>query len=489
MGEDEKASKIEEEIGGLSREAMAELIRRVQTGAIAPPLTGATIATTGAAIATGNATAIGSAGTVNFHVQPTLPEGDPERSYLQRVLRETDDLPLEGVDPEAKANPNLRVRLRAIYTGLTVTGYRPEVPEKLDPKALEREKSRTISALEALGREGRLVLLGQPGGGKSTFVNFVAHCLAGELLKDLEANLETLCSPLPKDDGSDGKEPQPFGLSGLLPLRIVLRDFAASGRVRGKEGDLWQYLEEKLAKVPAPEEGDLLLRRLKKGDVLVMLDGLDEVPEPQKLRRKLVDSILAFERSFPGCRYVVTSRIDPYRNQGWELPGFRVAELAPFSGGQIRAFLRRWYEHAAALRPNRFPETPAVRASWLERAIFRTRNLRELAGRPLLLTLMAAVHAWRGKLPDDRQQLYEEMVELLLARWEDRFERGPDQKRLLGRLELADMAGCSQEELRHELEALAYAAHANQENAEGTADIRAGDLLAASHRVARTERG
>lgn len=85
MGEDEKASKIEKEIGGLSPEAWAEVIRRHQAG-MAPPLTASTIATTGAAIATGNGTAFGTVGTVIFHVQPTLPDGEPERSYLQRVF-------------------------------------------------------------------------------------------------------------------------------------------------------------------------------------------------------------------------------------------------------------------------------------------------------------------------------------------------------------------------------------------------------------------
>ena len=134
------------------------------------------------------------------------------------------------------------------------------------------------------------------------------------------------------------------------------------------------------------------------------VSGLDEVPEPQKLRRRLVDSILAFERSFPGCRYVVTSRIDPYRNQGWELPGFRVAEL--------------------------------------------------------------------------------------------------DQKRLVGRPEVEDLAGCSQEELRHTLEALACRDPPNKPAAGTVFESRrkyGGDLFAsgldADRAVARqggekaTERG
>jgi hypothetical protein len=71
-------------------------------------------------------------------------------------------------------------------------------------------------------------LLGDPGSGKSTFVNFVALCLAGEWLGDAHANLSLLTTPLPKDDGEDEEQPQPWDHETILPVRVVLRDLAAS---------------------------------------------------------------------------------------------------------------------------------------------------------------------------------------------------------------------------------------------------------------------
>ena len=172
------------------------------------------------------------------------PGSDPEalcRSYLSRLKGQTRLLPLGGVDPRAaREEGGSDVPLAAVYTALLtrqmeadeVYGGIPKggLPRGAAPRGgLPGDEARAFSALEVLNREKYLVLLGEPGSGKSTFVNFVALCLAGQHLGDAQANLAALTTPLPepRSDREETPRPQPWDYGALLPVRVVLRDFVA----------------------------------------------------------------------------------------------------------------------------------------------------------------------------------------------------------------------------------------------------------------------
>jgi hypothetical protein len=416
-------------------------------------------------------------------------------SYLNHLFTQLRKLALSGVDPELANDPKAQMDLDAVYTALLTRELRREEVSEEDhlgeggPLGREGEP---LSALEQLDRHERLVLLGEPGSGKSTFVGFVALCMAGELLGREDANLAILTSPLPDDKGHSQKELQLWRHGPILPVRVVLRDFAAAGLPKQgtKAGarHLLDFLRAELERSGLGGFADDLEAELRNDGGLLLLDGLDEVPEAEARRVQLRDVVRDFAGAFPECRILVTSRIYAYQNQDWNLGAeFQEATLAPFSRGQIRRFVVRWYDEVARRR-GLTPGDARGKAALLEQAILSNDRLLSLAERPLLLTLMASLHAWRGgTLPEKRESLYAAAVDLLLAHWErQRVVQGADGMPVVIQRSLTEWLKVSQDRLRSALDQLAFRAHAEQESAEGTADISEGDLLAALARVSGT---
>ncbi len=355
----------------------------------------------------------------NYQAPPDPSKPDPDqlrRAYLNWVYGQSDMLSLSGVDPNAKSG-EAHLSLGAVYTALlTMT---PEdhdrwllSEEDAQPKArLTEREGRRLSAIELLNRHQHLVLLGDPGSGKSTLVNFVALCLAGEGLQKAAANVQLLTAPLPVEDedaDADEREQQPWQHGALLPVRVVLRDFAARGlpapTVKATADHLWRFI---CAELPGDVLGDyapLLRNELQKQGGLLLLDGLDEVPDADQRRDQIKQAVEEFMALFPQCRILVTSRTYAYQQQEWRLRGFTETLLAPFTDSQIRHFVDRWYAHIATVRALDRKDAQG-RAELLKRAIFAGDRLHELAERPLLLTLTASIHAWRGgTLPDRREE-------------------------------------------------------------------------------------
>ena len=411
-------------------------------------------------------------------------------SYLSRLYRETASLSLAGIDPAAAGDGDAGLSLDAVYTALLTLWPREDRRKDAPPPLYEFLPP--LSALEQLNRHPRLVLLGDPGSGKSTFVNFVALCLAGEALGPPHAGLDLLRAPLPDEDGDDEEEPQPWDQGVLLPVRVVLRDFAVQGLPepgeRATADHLWKFIAGTLAEASLGGCSDFVYKHLQEKGGLILLDGLDEVPEAERRREQIRQAVEDFVKSFSKCRVLLTSRTYAYQSQGWKLKGFAEAVLAPFSDGQIDRFVTRWYAHSAAV--GKLAKADAEgKAEHLRQAIFGREHLRELAGRPLLLTLMACLHAWRGAdLPEKREELYAATVDLLLDRWESRQVRHDRTtgKPVVLQPTLTQYLEAGKDKVRQVLEELAFDVHSAQGGRPGTADVAEGDLVARLMRLRRT---
>lgn len=362
--------------------------------------------------------------------------------------------------------------MSAVYTALLTNSPQQEAQpvSQIEDEASSESENRA-SALAMLNSHPRLVLLGRPGTGKSSFVRFVARCLCAEILHPNSRWLESLKAPLQTNSKKE-LNPQPWQQGKLLPVIITLREFATSAQfpANGEKGTakhLADFITAKLRSYNCEAFAPHLLDEMRDlaGRCLLMLDGLDEVPDADRKRQQLKDVIQECVKAFPGCcRILVTSR--PYAYSTWALEGFDQATLAPFTDIQIDVFIERWYRHIAPKR-KLSPAVEVERATHLQQVIRDNERLREFARNPLLLTLMASLHAARGgDLPEKRAELYKDAVDLLLKNWE--ADKG-----------LKDLLGIKLDDLRIALCKLAYEVHVSQPVGLHTADIPLEKLIIA----------
>ena len=154
--------------------------------------------------------------------------------YLQWLFAKVTDVPLADIDPHiadmVMDNPDLRLTLDAIYTTLlTISTEQAAQPELAARRTGERQA--LVPALAQLDRHQYLVLLGDPGSGKSTFVNFVTMCLAGALLNHPAINLDFMNTPFLETDEdeileTDGDEKSCAACLASWGLIACARDLA-----------------------------------------------------------------------------------------------------------------------------------------------------------------------------------------------------------------------------------------------------------------------
>ncbi|MCA9998442.1 MAG: hypothetical protein KDE56_21920, partial [Anaerolineales bacterium] len=167
------------------------------------------------------------------------------------------------------------------------------------------------------------------------------------------------------------------------------------------------------AGVPRP----WLQQQLAAGRCLVLLDGLDEVADPQ-MRRLVVAWVERQMVIYGGNRFIVTSRPFGYRTN--PLGGVTVLGVQPFSRAQVSRFVHNWYRANEVMSSQKDDPGVAMKAQEgaedLLRRLNETPTLLELAVNPLLLTMIATVHRYRSSLPGRRVELYAEICEVFLGK-------------------------------------------------------------------------
>lgn len=260
------------------------------------------------------------------------------------------------------------------YIGLGVSGEQPPaLPGEPGPHRT------TLRADQALGAAERVLLRGPAGSGKSTLLQWLALNAARR---------------------AEG----PWALS--VPFVLRLRSFTTSEALPLPE----EFL--KAAGVPLSAPPGWVEGLMLSGRALVLVDGVDEVP--QRLRGRTETWLRSLISAFPKARYVVTTRPSAVPEDWLAREGFAAHSLLPMEREEVGAFIGHWHRAARAECPG---EDLDAYESSLREAVTARRDLGRLATNPLMCALLCALNRDRRmQLPRARKELYDAALDMLLVR-------------------------------------------------------------------------
>ncbi len=253
-------------------------------------------------------------------------------------------------------------------------------PEEFDRLGLGKVRAEAVSGLKAVERYAKLMVLGKPGAGKTTFLQYLAiQCNQG------------------------GFQPH------LVPVFIRLNSFAEDALDEGNFS-LSNYLNQEFSRSGVSEqEVETLLNH---GRILILLDGLDEVPDAAS--DEVIKQIRKLSEKYYKNQLIITCRIAA---QEYRFRGFTEVEIADFKPKQIETFAKKWFVAVARNSPESGLKKASVFLEQME--LPENQQIRELAATPVLLNLICLVFQAKADFPAKRSDLYKQGLDLLLIRWDE----------------------------------------------------------------------
>lgn len=375
---------------------------------------------------------------------------DDTRNYLETLHEETAWINIRGL--QVSAQKVYRFPITDLYIPLTAVTA-PDARESLDIGRMQ-----PMELQEALAHR-RLVIVGDPGSGKTTFLRRIAFALTDAALtqavveilpnarseplsleQDQQAasfwqrlaavfrqsekqNPKKLGKHLENDSGSGPDHPFPvlIRVAELFEhIRNCQERLAYSGPPALDSPDwIFDFLNTRNREMNWGLSKDFFRRQSEAGSVILLLDGLDEAPG-QMERQTMSRLFERTTRAYKNCRFVVTTRPLPYVGEA-TLEGFEMAQIKPLGPELVETFLGKWCQQVS---PGSTTEAKRHLADLLE-ALHDRPEIRRMASNPVMLMALAVVHWNERKLPEGRAELYRSILRWLAYTRAQRKGREP----------------------------------------------------------------
>ena len=291
------------------------------------------------------------------------------RYGLIRLLGMSKGVSLESVYTPVRFLSKLSIRQFETIEGLEKI-YRDK-----NKRRLQSGKCLSKDGITVAKTNQYLMVLGNPGAGKSTFLR--------------RMGLEAF-------KGKTG-----IFYHNYIPVLLELKQF------NNKKVDLIAAITEEFKYFGFPPSPEFVTKALEEGNLLVLLDGLDEVPK--EFTNSVMKEIDNFVTEYEQNRFIASCRIAAYRSNLQH--DFQVIELADFNDNQIKQFIDNWFSSELD------KQTKTAEKCWEALNQDNNKAAKELAQTPLLLTFLCLVYNRKQSFPPTRSRLYNKALDILLEEW------------------------------------------------------------------------